>query len=221
MTAIPPLYAIVDVGGGDGASRRARALSRRLLDAGVRCLQVRAKHLAPRDLLALARSMRRACREARALLVVNDRLDAALAAGADGVHLGASDLSVAVARRLAPGMIIGATVRSAAGARRAIAAGASYVALGPMAPTRTKIVPARRRTEAELEAVVAASGSVPVVAVGGITPDRAVALYRAGAASLAVSGALSGAPDPAPVVRSFRRAWRLARRVEGAGASGD
>ncbi|WP_183094765.1 thiamine phosphate synthase, partial [Nocardioides stalactiti] len=85
-----------------------------LVDAGVDAFQVRAKTLGGRPLTALTERVIAAARPAGALVVVNDRLDVALAAGADGVHLGATDLPVRAARRIAPGLLVGATCRSRA-----------------------------------------------------------------------------------------------------------
>lgn len=144
----------------------------------------------------------RRCRRAGALAIVNDRADVAAMAGADGVHLGATDLPVAAARSAFRPLLVGVTVRTPAGARRAARSGAWYVALGPMAPTRTKKVSARVRSAGDLRRVVEAVASCPVVAVGGITPGLAPRLFAAGAASVAVASALD-VPDPAPVVRSI------------------
>lgn len=208
---LPPLYAILDLPAGGDPDELLRR-HRRLLAAGVRLFQIRAKELPSGELLALARALvARGARVPGALLVVNDRVDVALLAGAAGAHLGAEDLPLREARRLAPDLILGATVRTAAGARRAVAAGASYVAIGPVAPTATKLVPAAPRSLAQIRDAARAARPLPLIAVGGIAPGLAAALYGAGASSLAVSSALA-APDPAPVVEAFLGAWRASRR---------
>jgi thiamine-phosphate pyrophosphorylase len=120
------------------AGRSTPAVVEAALRGGVRLVQVREKELPLRALLALTRELRTLTRAYGALLIVNDRLDIALAAGADGVHLGQSDLPIADARRIAPDLIIGASSHSAAQAAAAGREGASYVNIGPLFPTQTK-----------------------------------------------------------------------------------
>ena len=105
---------------------------RGLLEAGAKVVQLRLKREGGRDALALAREAVPLCRAAGALCIINDRTDVALLSGADGVHLGERDLPVEAARELAPGLLIGATVRDLAGAREAAARGADYVGFGPL-----------------------------------------------------------------------------------------
>src|SRR5215468_9907151 len=113
---------------------------RAALSAGVPVVQVRVGGaVTDRDAYELARTVVALCREAGARCVVNDRVDVALAVGADGVHVGADDLPVGAARRiLGPDAILGATARDPAGARAAVAAGATYLGVGPAFATRTK-----------------------------------------------------------------------------------
>ncbi|MBM7507354.1 thiamine-phosphate pyrophosphorylase [Nocardioides salarius] len=171
---------------------------------GVRGFQVRAKHelvpLADRDILALARSVVVAVRPHGATVVVDDRVDVALAAGADGVHLGALDLPVADARRLAPRLLVGATCRDADDVRRAADDGADYAGLGPVFDTVSKpgLPPALG-----LEAVSAATGSLPLLAIGGIDAARARQARAAGAHGVAVIGALWRQPDPLHAAREL------------------
>ncbi|GLY00856.1 thiamine phosphate synthase [Actinoplanes sp. NBRC 101535] len=115
----------------------------------------------------------RLCREAGALCLVNDRVGVALAAGADGVHVGADDLPVEAVRRvLGPDAVVGATCRTPEAARTAVAAGASYLGVGPAFPTSTKDgLPPPLGPEG-VAAVAAAVPGTPVVAIGGITAER-------------------------------------------------
>ena len=176
---------------------------------GAPAVQLREKRLPPRDLLPLARRLRFAAHAADALFFVNDRLDLALAAEADGVHLGPEDLPVAAARRLAPPpFLIGASARTPLGAQAAEADGADYIGCGPVFPTRTK--PARSIGLQRL-AAVAASVSIPVVAIGGLNAVRAPAARNAGAAGCAVAHALMAAPDPCKATAKILAASRCPR----------
>lgn len=162
-----------------------------LAASGVDGFQVRAKALDDRALLDLVVTVRAAV--AGATVVVDDRLDIALAAGADGVHLGSRDLPVAAARALAPTLLIGATCRSADDVRRAAGAGADYAGLGPVFATTSK---AGLPGPLGLGAVTDAAGLLPLVAIGGIDARTAAAARAAGAHGVAVIGALWRQPDP-------------------------
>jgi len=176
------------------------------LSAGAPAVQLREKALPPRDVLPLARRLRAATRAAQALFLVNDRLDLALAIGADGVHLGPDDLPVDAARRIAPpGFLIGYSADTPSTARAAIAADADYIGCGTVFPTSTKKDAGSVIGPEGLAAVVAAV-EAPVVAIGGITPARAPEVFRAGAAGCAVVSAVMAAPDPARAVRELLQA---------------
>ena len=171
------------------------------LGAGAPAVQLRDKRLPPRDLLPLARRIRTLASAAGALFFVNDRLDLAMAAGADGVHLGPHDLPVHAARRAAPpGFLIGASADDPAVAARLVGDGADYIGCGTVHPTRTKPDAGRAIGIAGL-ARVARSVPAPVVGIGGVTPDRAAEVLAAGAAGCAVIGAVMGSPDPATATR--------------------
>jgi len=176
-----------------------------LAAAGVDGFQVRAKELGGRELMVLAERVLGVVRPQGAVVVVNDRLDAALAAGADGVHLGAEDLGVAEARRIAPELLIGATCRSAGEVAMAARAGADYAGFGPVFATTSKpgLPP-----PLGLAAVAAAAGSLPLVAIGGIAADSAAAVRAAGAHGVAVIGAIWKAPDPVAAARAIIEAVR-------------
>ena len=169
------------------------------LQAGAPAVQLREKRLPPRDVLPVAHRLRTLTRAAGALLFVNDRLDLALAAGADGVHLGPDDLPVAPARAVAPpGFLIGHSTDDPTAARVAVATGADYIGCGTVFPTRTKPDAGPPIGVARLAAVVR-SVDVPVVAIGGVTARNAPLARTAGAAGCAVVGAVMAAPDPARV----------------------
>jgi thiamine-phosphate pyrophosphorylase len=144
------------------------------------------------------------CRARGVTCLVNDRLHIALAAGADGGHVGADDLPVAAARRvLGPDAVLGATARDPLAARRAVADGASYLGVGPAYATVTKdglpdpIGPVG-------VAAVAAEVTVPVIAIGGVTVAGVAELVRAGAYGVAVVGAVSDADDPGAATARLR-----------------
>jgi thiamine-phosphate pyrophosphorylase len=165
------------------------------LDAGATVIQVRAKGWPDRDLYDLAAHIVEQCRRYAATCVINDRVDVALATGADGVHLGADDLPVAVARRVLGGdAIVGGTARDPDGARAAVAAGASYLGVGPCYVTATKAgLP--QPIGPDGVAAVADAIDVPVIAIGGIRAEQVSALRSAGAHGVAVIDAVSGARD--------------------------
>jgi len=172
------------------------------LRAGAPALQLRDKASPPGDLLPVGRLLADAARAVGALFFVNDRLDLALAVGADGVHLGASDLPVRAARRAAPpGFLIGATAGDPVAAQAAASAGADYVGCGPVYVTQTKA--AAGPIGLPGLAAVADSVDVPVVAIGGIEPARAPDVFRSGAAGCAAASAVMGAADPEETVKAF------------------
>lgn len=179
---------------------------RALLQGGARVVQLRQKREGAREALAVARLAVPLCHARGARCVVNDRLDVALLAHADGVHLGDSDLPVDRARALAPGLLIGATVRDLAGAQAAGRAGASYVGLGPIFGTRTKRVNVPPRG-LEMLAEVVRGAALPVVAIGGIDLARIGDVARAGAAMAAVVSAPFDGGDPAEATRALALAF--------------
>jgi thiamine-phosphate pyrophosphorylase len=166
------------------------------LDGGASVLQVRIKHGTDRERLDTIAAIAARCRGRAATCIVNDRVDVALAVGADGVHLGADDLPVAAARRIAgPHLIVGGTAREPDTAVQLVADGADYLGVGPCYPTSSKTGlpepggPERIRR-------VAHAVDVPILAIGGVTVDRVTALVDAGAWGVAVIGAVRDAADP-------------------------
>ena len=171
-----------------------------ITQAGVDGFQVRATGLADAALLAFAESVIAAVRPLGAVVVVNDRTDIALASGADGVHLGRADLPVAAARRLAPDLLIGATCRDREQARQAAADGADYAGFGPVFATSSK---SGLPEPLGIDAVRAAAGILPLVAIGGIDAVTARPVLAAGAAGVAVIGAIWRQPDPVATAREL------------------
>lgn len=188
----PSLYVVLD---------RAAAGGRDLLDildaalaGGSRLIQLREKEWPSGRVLPLAERLRARCAAAGATFIVNDRVDLAVAAGADGVHVGQDDLPARVARPLLrPGMILGVSTHSVAQARAAQADGADYIAVGSMFPTRSK---------AEFELVgpdllrkLRGEIRVPLIGIGGITHANVGEVIAAGADGVAVISAVCAADD--------------------------
>ena len=169
-------------------------------------VQVRWKAGSPRDLVALARVLVRAL---PVPVLVNDRVDVALAAGAAGAHLGQEDLPLDVLRpHLPPGFLLGVSVGSPAEAARARPWPADYWSVGPCYVTANKPDAGPALGPAGFAALARLAPGVPVVAIGGVTARHAAALARVGAAGLAVIGAVLGATDPASAARTLRSAFR-------------
>lgn len=183
------------------------------LAAGVPVVQVRvADQVTDREAYDLAGRICALCREHEATCLVNDRLDVALAVGADGAHVGADDLPVAAARRvLGPAAVLGATCRDPVSAKAAVADGASYLGVGPAYQTTTKAGLPPALGPAGVAAVAAAVPEVPVIAIGGITADRVAPLRDAGAHGVAVVGAVNAAADPGAATEELLHALRVPR----------
>lgn len=173
------------------------------LEGGVTFLQLREKHLSEEEILAEARALLPLCRAHGVPLIINDSVDIALAAGADGVHVGQEDLEAGTARqKLGPDKILGVSAHNVAEALRAEKAGADYLGVGAMFPTGTKdnVVPTTPETlRAICEAV-----SIPVVAIGGVGPDNLPRLAGCGMAGAAVVSAIFSQPDCRKAARRLR-----------------
>jgi thiamine-phosphate pyrophosphorylase len=186
MMELRGFYAVLD--------RDDEALARVLAEAAC-ALQVRLKPhgrpLETAELVRVARMARRVCDAARIPLVVNDRVDVALAVGADAVHLGQTDLPVVDARSLVGGRLaIGVSTHDLAQVRAACEAGADYLGFGPVFATSTKVNPDPVQGVAGLRAAVAMA-TVPVVAIGGITPAMVREVYSAGASAICAISAVN------------------------------
>jgi len=196
-------YAILNLQGEvpeEAAVLLARAEER--LAARPACLQLRAKRMGAADLRRTAALLLPACRAAGVPLLVNDRLDVALAAGADGVHLGQGDLPLidAVRMRASQRFIIGVSTHDLAQAQAASRDGADYIGFGPIFATQTKADAEQAVGLAQLREVCAAV-SLPVVAIGGITLGTVAAVAAAGASAAAVIAAIDQARDPVAAAR--------------------
>lgn len=183
--------------------RDALAVVGAALSAGAPVVQVRSKDGTDRDLHDLAERVARMCDAAGALCLVDDRIDIALAVGAGGTHLGALDLPLAAARRIAgPDHVLGGTARDPGLARALVAQGADYLGVGPTAVTTTKTgLPSPLGVAAV--GAVASAVDVPVIAIGGVTVETVPALLAAGAHGVAVVAAVSEAADPAAATRAL------------------
>jgi len=190
--AIHGLYLIVDPE--QTAGRDPVDVTRQALRGGVTLVQYRDKLRDKGDQLPVIEALLALCRGAGVPLLINDHIDLALAASADGVHVGQHDLPVDVARRLLPpGAIVGCSTNNPAEARVAETAGASYIAVGRIFPTQSKL----NTRAASLDTIrrVRAAVSVPVVAIGGITAENVRQVIEAGADAAALIAAVCGAAD--------------------------
>jgi thiamine-phosphate pyrophosphorylase len=184
------------------------ALVRQVVAAGVGLVQYRAKDLPTRRMYEDVAALLAVTRPAGVPLLVNDRVEVALAAGAEGVHLGQEDLPVALTRRLlGPYAILGVSVESPEQARQAVRDGASYVACGPIFPSLVKPeCPARGvMALAAIRRVV----SVPLCAIGGISAANLGELREVHPELIAVITAINGAPDPAAAARELVAAAKV------------
>ncbi|MGH7389510.1 MAG: thiamine phosphate synthase [Candidatus Rokuibacteriota bacterium] len=204
----PTLYVILDRAAAGG--RDLADVLEGVIAGGGRLVQLREKTWASGRVWALAERLRARCRAAGVAFIVNDRVDLALALGADGVHLGQEDLPPAAARALLrPGMLLGLSTHSVEQARAAQAAGADYVAVGSMFPTATK--PDFELVGPELVRKLRGEIRVPLIGIGGITAANVGDVIRAGADGVAVISAVCGAPDPTAATRRFLAAIAAAR----------
>ncbi|HXG50481.1 MAG TPA: thiamine phosphate synthase [candidate division Zixibacteria bacterium] len=168
----------------------------RALDGGARAIQLREKDLGGRDLCRLAERTLALCTRYGARLLINDRVDVALAVGADGVQLGAASMPVAAARRiLGPDRLIGASTHSVEESCAVQASGADFVVFGPVHFTPSKAAFGAPQGTAALRAVVEKI-SLPVYAIGGIKPGNVGATKAAGCRGVALISAVMAAPDP-------------------------
>ena len=189
-----------------GCGRPLEEVVEEVVAAGAGAVQLRDKEAPPRTLLGLARRLRAVTARHEALFIVNDRLDVALAAGADGVHLGPDDIPVAAARRVLPdGFLLGHSTDDSAEARRAEADGADYLGCGTVFPTTSKEDAGAVIGIGGL-AAVASAVRIPVLAIGGVTAGRAPLLKGSGAGGVAVISAVMAADRPASATRRLREA---------------
>ena len=193
MSCLPSrLYAIVDTAQTGG--RPLVSVIDAMLAGGVSVLQLRMKDRPADEFLRLALTARERTTRAGCLFIVNDRVDIALAARADGVHLGQDDLPLEAARPLVGEMLIGISTHSLEQAEAAERGGADYIGFGPMFPTRTKETGYGSRGVAMLESVRRRVG-IPIVAIGGITADNVARTWNSGADAAAMISYLTQSDD--------------------------
>ena len=199
------LYVVTDRE--QAGARGVAATVRAAIDGGATIVQLRDKTASTRALVDSARELIAVCRPASIPLLINDRVDVALAAGADGVHLGQSDMELQDARRLlGADAIIGVSVRDEHEVREAERHGASYLAANGVWATSTKTdfgAPLERDGLAQL----VAAARLPVVAIGGINVEQAPLIARAGCSGIAVVSAVMKADDPRKAAASLREAF--------------
>lgn len=171
---------------------------------GASVVQLREKQSATRVMLELGLALRDITRAAGVPLIVNDRIDVALALEAEGVHVGQDDMPAALARQLiGPERILGVSAETVEQARQAECDGADYLGVGTVFPTPSKADAGNPIGITGLQAIAQVS-RLPIVAIGGITHDNAAEVFRAGAVGVAVISAVVGAPDPAAAARRLR-----------------
>jgi thiamine-phosphate pyrophosphorylase len=189
---LPKLYPITDARL-SGIAHAAQVA--RLLAGGASFVQLREKHASPRDFYRDAEEALRLARACGARVIINDRVDIALALGADGVHLGQDDLPPEAARKvLGERAIIGYSTHNVEQARAAARLPVDYLAIGPIHPTSSKENPDAVVSLEGLKRVREVVNGLPLVAIGGITQERALETLAAGADAVAVIGALLASP---------------------------
>ena len=173
-------------------------------EGGVTLVQLREKEKTGKEYYELAVKAKAVTDRYGVPLVIDDRADIAVAAGAAGVHLGQSDLPVAAARALmGPGKIIGASAKTVEQAIAAEEAGADYLGTGAIFPTTTRVITVL--TPVETLKDIAASVKIPVVAIGGLNAGNLSAIYGSGAKGAAVVTAIMGSADPKSAAANLRR----------------
>ena len=205
------LYLVTDRGLSLG--RATVNIVRAAIAGGVTCVQLREKHCATREFIEEARAVRQLldALETKIPLIINDRLDVALAIGADGIHLGQNDMHLRDARRLAgPSLLIGISVESVEDAVLAEAEGADYLGISPVFATPTKNDTA---PPLGLEGIrqIRAAVSLPLVGIGGIHQQNAAQVIRAGAGGVAVVSAIVAAACPKSAATALKQQIQSAR----------
>jgi thiamine-phosphate pyrophosphorylase len=201
------------------AGRPLPAVVEAALCGGARALQLREKDLAPRDLLPLAQEMRRLTQVYGARLLINDRIDVALAVNADGVHLTTTSLPVDVARQLlGPNRLLGVSTHSRAEAQVAAEGGADFIVFGPVFFTPSK-APYGEPVGLEALRDACAAVALPILAIGGIKKVNLDQVVAAGANGIAVISAVIAADDPMAATQDLLGALQAVRVKTGSPSS--
>jgi thiamine-phosphate pyrophosphorylase len=205
------LYLVTDRGLARG--RAMLDIVRAAVQGGVTCVQLREKTCATREFIEEALAVKEFLRSRGVPLIINDRLDVALAVGADGVHLGQKDMPLAAARAIVTDtMRIGISAESLADAVAAQQGGADYLGVSPIFATPTKTDAAAPLGFAGLQTIRRAV-HIPIVGIGGLNRQNAAAVVRCGADGVAVVSAIVAAEDPEQAARELLQAIRSARRI--------
>jgi len=196
------LYVIIDSRALRG--RTHLEVARQVIDGGAKIIQLRDKFLSKRELLPIALELKSLCAEKNVLFIMNDYLDIALAADADGLHLGQNDLPIKIARQLLPiDKILGGSVTTMEQAATIETEGADYIAVGAMYPTRYKetatVVGIERLSQ------IRKATALPLVAIGGISENNAAQVITAGANSIAMISAILEADSPEKAARQIKK----------------
>ncbi len=206
------LYVITDENVGLG--RTHAEIAERAIAGGADAIQLRDKSCSSMDLIRIGRSLRAITRRSSTIFIVNDRLDVALACGADGVHLGQGDIHTDVARQIAPpGFLIGVSVSNVEEACQAEREGADYVALSPTFSTGSKR-DAGPGHGLDMLREIKRNVSVPVIAIGGIDRHNVREVIAAGADGIAIISAVVGVPDITAAARELKNLIRQCKAVE-------
>ncbi len=201
------------------SGRSTQAIVQAAIEGGIDAIQLREKDASARERYELGRDLRELTAQAGVPLIVNDRIDIAQAIDADGVHVGQSDLPVAVARDLlGPEAIVGCSTATVAEAEAAAEAGADYLGVGTIYGTTSKdVADYKDGVGPERVAAIGEAVSIPVVGIGGITAENAAPVVQAGAAGVAVISQITAAADPAEATADLAAAVERATRGATAG----
>ena len=204
----PRLYLVI--GEGDCAGRPLGEVVRAAVEGGVSLVQLREKTLSTQDFIARARELRALLRPSGVPLIINDDLEVAIAAEADGLHVGQGDVSAPQARAgLGPKAILGLSVGNLQELAESDLRGCDYIGCGPVYATGTKADAGDAIGPSGLASVVhelRGRAEIPTVAIGGISQERVAELAGSGAAGIAVVSAIASAPDPRAAARYLRQA---------------
>lgn len=178
---------------------------RQAVAGGVTCVQLREKHCSTREFIEQARALQPLLKDKRIPLIINDRLDVALAVGADGIHLGQQDMALADARKIVgQTMVIGISAESVADAIRAEQQGADYIGVSPVFATPTKTDTAEALGLEGIQKISRAV-AIPIVGIGGVNQRSAAAVLGAGADGIAVVSAIVSADDPKKAAADLKK----------------
>ena len=208
MKQIGKLHVLTDI---DLQSRFTHMeLTRLAIAGGADTIQFRQKHGSTAEMIEVARNMKNFCAEAGVSFIVNDRLDVAIAAKADGVHLGQDDFPIPMGKELlGKDRIIGGSAATMEEARKCLSDGADYVGFGPVFPTASKD-DAGPVSGIEVLKQVVESVSLPIIAIGGISADNTAEVLKAGAHGIAVISAVCCRKNPEQATRILYRALHKA-----------